>query len=295
MLRHQHLLFLNTLLLFLLSLFSLASICKATEAPFSATSIGNASNLDVAAHFASMQGSAVIYYPHKHSLQIYNTSLATQEFSPFSTFKIVSTLLGLEQGRIVDAHSKMRYNGKKYWLEAWNKNVTLQEAFQYSCVWYYHQLIYQLTPKTVAHFLKKLHYGNEDISQWQGHGQASMEDLNGFWLDSSLKISPIEQVRVLVDIFEGKAALDSAHVALVRQLMRQKERLGPQESVLYGKTGANGKGKSWFVGFVETAPNSTKNLTKTQRIYFAIFVNDAQSDVRHARNVALQILQQHLQ
>lgn len=40
-------------------------------------------------------------------------------------------------------------------------------------------------------------YGNKDISEWEGSNINSYEELNGFWLSSSLKISPLQQVKVL--------------------------------------------------------------------------------------------------
>ncbi len=240
---------------------------------------------DAAKYFEGMQGTVVLYTPQTASLKVYNEKLATQAFSPFSTFKIVSTLLGLEQGLLVSKNSKMQYNGKKYWLDAWNKDVTLQEAFQFSCVWYYHQLIYALTPDIVAKFLKKLHYGNEDISQWQGNGRDAMPDLNGFWLDSSLKISPLTQVQVVADIFEGHTDIASEHVALVKEIMLLEEKTASQQNIIYAKTGANGQGKSWLVGFVEAKLNR-------QRTYFAFFVNDPRSDVRRARQVGLTFLKE---
>jgi bla regulator protein BlaR1 len=43
-----------------------------------------------------------------------------------------------------------------------------------------------------------------DTSEWDGRGINSFPELNGFWLESMLKISPIEQVNVLAEIFDGK-------------------------------------------------------------------------------------------
>ena len=35
-----------------------------------------------------------------------------------------------------------------------------------------------------------LNYGNKDISEWDGSDINPLPQLNGFWLESSLKISP---------------------------------------------------------------------------------------------------------
>ncbi len=238
---------------------------------------------DLSAYFKNIHGAAVLYSPHKQNLQVYNAHLASTQTSPFSTFKIISTLLGLDAGIITDQSSKMQYNGTQYWLDAWNKDVNLQEAFSVSCVWYYHQLIYTLQPSDVAKFLQKMHYGNEDISAWKGNGSNAKAELNGFWLGSSLKISPLEQVRVLANIFENRLAIEKKNILLLQDIMLQKglQNMPP----LYAKTGANGRGISWFVGFLQRAEG---------RVYFAFFVDDLPENgakISHAKEVALEVLQ----
>ena len=51
--------------------------------------------------------------------------------------------------------------------------------------------------------LEKLRYGNCDISDWEGrlNTNNSNRALTGFWIESSLKISPKEQTEVMERIF----------------------------------------------------------------------------------------------
>ena len=72
-----------------------------------------------------------------------------------------------------------------YPVAAWNQNLTLEQAFQSSCVWYFRQVIDQVGRQAVAEQLAALSYGNQDISQWAGSGQNQSQELNGFWIDSS--------------------------------------------------------------------------------------------------------------
>ena len=60
---------------------------------------------------------------------------------PYSTFKIISALMGLHNGVIADETSAMEYNGTQYYNSAWNKDLSLREAFQTSCIWYSRQVI----------------------------------------------------------------------------------------------------------------------------------------------------------
>lgn len=51
--------------------------------------------------------------------------------------------------------------------------------------------------------LEKLQYGNCDISDWEGRLNTNNNNraLTGFWIESSLLISPKEQVEVMECIF----------------------------------------------------------------------------------------------
>ncbi len=240
-------------------------------------------DIDLDKMFHGRNGCAVLYTPSDNVLEIYNENMVAVQAAPQSTFKIVATLMGLENGIIQNTNSKMHYNGTKYWLEAWNKDVTLAEAFQYSCVWYFHQVVYAIAHKNVRDFLQKIHYGNEDLSQWQGNGSNKLKELNGFWLSSSLKISPLQQVEMLWKIFSGKTHVKHDYINILQNIMFQENH--NQDVNVYAKTGSNVRGKSWFVGFVDK---------HNKRTYFAFYVDDKEGGVSGAKEVALEWLL-HLQ
>ena len=85
----------------------------------------------------------------------------------------------------------------------------------------------------MAQQLAALDYGNQDISQWEGGGQNQSPELNGFWIDSSLKISPLEQVQVLTKVFEGRSQYTQEEVDTLRTIMLVQDD-GTRQ--VYGKT-----------------------------------------------------------
>ena len=87
--------------------------------------------------------------------------------------------------------------------------------------------------------------------------------LNGFWLDSSLRISPWEQVQVLARIFEGGSSYTEEETQILRSIMQNDAENG---LTLYGKTGTGPDGEGWFVGFVQNGK---------QNKYFAVYLNDS--------------------
>ena len=217
--------------------------------------------IDLSDKFRGINGCAVIYNLDNNEYSIYNSSLCGQEASPYSTFKIISTLAGLNNGVIENEHSMMNYSGENYPLAEWNENVSLDKAFQISCIWYFRQIIDEVGQDEIQYELTQLEYGNCDISEWDGSDVNPMPDLNGFWLGSSLKISPLEQVQVLKTIFEGESLYSAEDVALLKEIMLVSE----DTKRIYGKTGSGPDGEAWFVGFAEE---------NGERIYFAIYLND---------------------
>lgn len=222
--------------------------------------------VDLSDKFKGINGCAVIYDLENDKYSVYNTSLSNQQVSPYSTFKIVSTLAGLNNGVIENEASTMNYDGVQYPVAEWNKDLTLGEAFQTSCIWFFRQIIDEVGSAEMQNELQKLEYGNCDISEWYGSNLNPMPELNGFWLDSSLKISPLEQVQTLKRIFEGESIYSDEHVAILKEIMLVSD----DTKKIYGKTGSGSNGEAWFVGFSEE---------NGQRVYFAVYLNDyAQSD-----------------
>ena len=238
--------------------------------------------IDLSDKFGGIKGCAVIYDPANDKYSVYNTSLCEQEASPYSTFKIISTLAGLNKGVIQTEQSTMNYSGEKYPSSEWNENLSLEKAFQTSCIWYFRQIIDEVGHDEIQSELISLEYGNCDISEWDGSGINPMPDLNGFWLGSSLKISPLEQVQVLKKIFEGESIYSDEHVGILKGIMAVSE----DSRKIYGKTGSGPDGEAWFVGFTEE--NDTKK-------YFAVYLSDnAQPNIvsgSMAKEIALNILE----
>ena len=233
--------------------------------------------LDLSGSFNGITGCAVLYSPSENKYSLYNKDMAEQEVSPYSTFKIISTLIGLHNDIIKDETSTMNYDGTQYPNPEWNENLTLQKAFQTSCIWYFHQIINNVGEQEVKKELSELEYGNCDVSAWEGSNINPYKELNGFWLGSSLKISPYEQVEVLSKIFEGKSFYDSQNVEILKKIMLIEDE---QEKKVYGKTGSGTNGEAWFIGFTEKGQ---------QREYFAVYLEDSLQKERVSSSLAQEI------
>jgi len=141
---------------------------------------------DWAKHFQAfnVNGSFVLYDLNRNQFSRYNPERCAERFIPASTFKIVNALIGLETGVIPDPDYTIQWDGATYDVPAWNQDHTLRTAMQNSVVWYYQELARRVGRDKMQPYLDAANYGNRDIS-----GQ-----IDSFWLEGGLKISPNEQI-----------------------------------------------------------------------------------------------------
>ena len=239
--------------------------------------------------FDGLNGAAVLYDEADRQYTICNSELATTRRSPCSTFKIISSLVALENGIIIPEDSTRTWSGEVFWNADWNRDIDFGEAFRTSCVWYYRQVIDEIGRDMMQEELNRLSYGNCDISDWSGELNTNNHNraLTGFWLESSLAISPKEQVEVMERIFGGQSEYSEETQKELKQVML----LSGQERTditIYGKTGM-GKVEdvavdAWFTGFAETAEGKR---------YFCVYLG--RTDGREvsstlAREIAIRIL-----
>lgn len=249
--------------------------------------------MDWSNYFDGINGAAVIYDSVEGDYQIYNPELAKTRRSPCSTFKIISSLIALEKGIIQADRSTRTWSGEIFWNEDWNRDIDFTDAFQASCVWYFRQVVDEIGKDVMQEELARLAYGNCDISDWEGRLNTNNNNpaLTGFWIESSLLVSPKEQVEVMERIFgSGTSYLEETlHQLKQAMLLLEQQEAG---SSVYGKTGmgkANGVVvDAWFTGFAEAAD---------KRISFCVYLGETEnkevSSVK-AKEIALQIVSGYL-
>ena len=244
-------------------------------------------------YFDGITGAAVIYDPAEKCYRIYNQELALTRRSPCSTFKIISSLIGLENGIIEPDNSTRTWSGEIFWNDAWNKDIDFSDAFHASCVWYFREVIDDIGQDMIQDELNKLQYGNCNISDWEGHLNSNNNNpaLTGFWIESSLLISPKEQVEVMERIFGDHTDYSEETLNQLKQVMLLTEQ-SEADILIYGKTGmckANGiVVDSWFTGFVDAAE---------ERIYFCVYLGEAKDknvSSAKAREIAVRVVSDYI-
>lgn len=200
------------------------------------------SYIDLSEYFDNYEGCFVLYDLETDSWKLYNEEHAALRLSPNSTYKIYDALFGLEEKVITPEESLIEWNHKKYSFEAWNTDHNLYSAMQNSVNWYFQSIDAQLGNSAVKHYIQKIGYGNQTISN----------DLESYWMEASLKISAIEQVQLLQRLYENDFGFSPENVQAVKNSIYLSL---SEDASLYGKTGTgcvNGQDvNGWFIGFTE--------------------------------------------
>lgn len=202
--------------------------------------------VDLASAFPGFRAALVVRDVSAGRTTRYNPELAGTRLSPCSTFKIPNSLIGLETGVIPDASFTLKWDGQQRPVEAWNRDHDLRSAVRHSVVWYYQELARRIGPQRMQQWVSKFGYGNQDLSG----------GIDRFWLGSSLRISPDEQVDFLARLHAGELPVAARSAAIVKEILVQD---APAAGVVYrGKTGScegatPAESHGWWVGSLENA------------------------------------------
>ena len=179
-----------------------------------------------------------------------------ERISPCSTFKIALSLMGYDAGILIDSTDPIWNFQEGYddWLTAWRSPQTPKSWMQYSCVWYSKVLSLTLGLESIQRYLSAMEYGNMDMSG----GLAQPGAAGPAWINSSLMISPREQVSFIQKIVTNTLPVSPSATKMTKTLLFKEELSNGWK--LFGKTGWSGSDiaqdgitleHGWFVGWCE--------------------------------------------
>jgi len=169
---------------------------------------------------------------------------------PASTFKIPHAMIALETG-VIDERETIAIPLSQD-FPSWGGDHTLRTATHDSVFPFFQVLARRIGPEREKEWLRKLDYGNQDAS-----GQ-----VDRFWVNGTLRISPDEQVAFLEKLVTGKLPVSPHTVDYVRSAVThppgtyyatgQDHRIEdwPAGATLWAKSGFSGGRDrvSWYVG-----------------------------------------------
>ena len=213
------------------------------------------STIDLSVWFSGYEGSFVLYDLNGDTWNVYDMEQATLRTAPNSTYKIYDALFGLEEGVIAPDDSFMAWDGTNHPFEAWNGNQDLFSAMQSSVNWYFEEIDKQIGGAAIQDYIRKIGYGNEIVNA----------NLSSYWMQGTLKISPVEQVELLTALYNNQFDFAPENINAVKNSICLFSSEGKN---FYGKTGTgriDGQDvNGWFVGYMETTGNTYFFATNIQ-------------------------------
>lgn len=193
-----------------------------------------------------------------NKLILSNKKRAKIRISPFSTFKIPNSLIAFELDIVNGTSAPIHYDPSNYpseswWPQKWHDTThNIKDAFKYSVVPIYRTIATKIGHEPMQSMLNLFNYGNKNISS----------GLDNFWLDKSMKISAIEQVKFLQNIHRQTYPLKSTSYQQLAEIMLVES---TDDYQIYAKTGGGqiqeDKAQGWYVGYV---------VKKEATYYFAV-------------------------
>ncbi len=210
----------------------------------------SANNIDFGPVFKELgvEGSIIIYDASKNKLYEHNIPRNSKAFLPASTFKILNTLVALETGVISDEITIFTWDGIKRKfagseVNIWNRDTNLRQAFKNSTIWFYQVLARKIGRERMQKFINKVDYGNQQIG--------TSENIDKFWLEGPLKITPKQQIEFLQKLQSGKLPFSQRNLNLLKDIMIVEQ---TPNYTLRAKTGwvaSKNPNTGWFVGYLE--------------------------------------------
>jgi len=185
-------------------------------------------------------GTLVVATANGAPVYVLNEERSRVQFSPASTFKVPNTLIALDAGVVTSRDSSFTWDGTDKGRPAWNEDQNLESAFRISCVWCYQEIARDVGSERYVTDLESLNYGNQDIG----------EQVDMFWLNGDLKISAMEQIAFLSELYNSSVPFQREHVDLVKSIMLVEQ---TTDYSLHAKAGWTGPAQhvGWYVGYIE--------------------------------------------
>lgn len=191
----------------------------------------------------NIKGSITLYDYHNKKWIYSDSSDANKETLPASSFKIVNTLIALEEGLVKDENEILKWAGD-YDSTLYGSrpeiyhDMSVKEAFQLSSLWVYTKFAKQIGNKKYKEYLEKCEYGNGIIY-----------DSLDFWNFGPFGITPQNQIEFLIKLYEGKLPFSKRNIDIVKNIMVTEQK---DNYVIRAKTGwthYGGKDTGWWVGY----------------------------------------------
>lgn len=220
----------------------------------------------------NVKGTFVLYDISSQNSQIFNAERSDSSFLPASTFKILNSLIALENRIIKNEFDTIYWDGKERPIKNWNQDHTLKSAFSVSCVPCYQEIARRIGENRMQKWIDTVGYGNSKMG-----GQ-----IDNFWLEGDLRISAKEQVTFIERLINNDLPFDTLIQERVKEIMISDS---TDSYILHSKTGLVMRIPppiGWFVGYIKSEKGTW---------IFALNIDiNTKSDAKYRKQITYEIL-----
>lgn len=191
-------------------------------------------------------GSILVYSVKQNRYVGYNLERCNTPISPASTFKIPNSLIALDS-KVTTLEEVFNWDGQPKPLEAWQQDLSLNDAFKVSAVPVYQEIARRVGVERMQQYVDLFHFGCVTVTS---------SNLDTFWLTEACKITQFQQVYFLKQLFAKELPISDQVQDQVMEIMINEQ---SDKGTLYAKTGLNaGKeaNTGWFVGAYKDADDT---------------------------------------
>mgnify|MGYP003688591559 CR=1 FL=1 len=117
---------------------------------------------------------------------IFKESQCKKRETPYSTYKILHSLIALETRAIKGDKTIIKWDGKKKFLKSWEKDHNINTAIRHSVVPFFQETAKRIGKLRMSKYLSLIKYGNQKVG----------DKIDRFWLDGPLKVSALSLIHI---------------------------------------------------------------------------------------------------
>lgn len=215
---------------------------------------------------AKVEGAILIYDFQNDIYYSNNFTWANNGNLPASTFKIPNSIIALESGIVENDSTLFKWDGKKRYIKTWEQDLIFRDAFHFSCVPCFQEIARKIGKKRMNKYLTRLEYGKMKVDS---------TNIDVFWLEGDSQISQFQQIDFLKRFYNSQLPISKKTENIMKSMMVIEER---EQYKLSGKSGLSNTNEiynGWFVGYIESKPNTyffATNIESKKYFDFDIFI-----------------------
>ena len=176
-----------------------------------------------------------------------NTPRLSERLPPCATYLVPHMVIALGTGVLKEGDLPFAFDPTKYldaseWPSSWRRDQTFDSALKDSVRWYAQELAVKMGSARITQNLKRLKYGNADITG----------GLDKFWMSSTLLVNSFEQIDFMKALRDGKLGFNPRIHKLVQDALVVEKTV---DYTIFGKYGScpmpDGSYLGWLVGYIE--------------------------------------------